>query len=259
MTVHGQGTFATSCGPLPVRRGRAPSAGPVRPGRRAVVHDLRTGGDSGEDTGGGRGAEAAEAAGTAPRDGGATGAAVPELRYPAHDVLVASGLPGSGKTTLIHRTVAPLDDEGGAVVRIDSQDMREAWQRRLPGWLPYALYRPLVRCAHYAGLRRALRSDASVVVHDCGALPWVRRWLARDTRRRGRRLHMVLLDVDPELALEGQAARGRGVSGYAFGRHRRAVRRLVAGVEAGRPPAGCASVVLLDREATSALRGISFE
>ncbi|MEU8822916.1 AAA family ATPase [Streptomyces sp. NPDC048636] len=216
-----------------MRRGRAPSGGPVRPGRRVPVHDLRTADES--------------------------RAAVPELRYPAHDVLVASGLPGSGKTTLISRTVAPLDEEGGTVVRIDSQDMREAWERRLPGWLPYALYRPLVRCAHYAGLRRALRADASVVVHDCGALPWVRRWLAWDTRRRGRRLHMVLLDVDPGVALEGQAARGRGVSGYAFGRHRRAVRRLVAGVEAGRPPQGCASAVLLDREATSALRGISFE
>nr|WP_215911518.1 AAA family ATPase [Streptomyces coffeae] len=230
-----------------MRRGRAPSAGPVRPGRRAVVHDLRTGADTYGDP----------AAGVPPA--ARSGAGVPELRYPAHDVLVASGLPGSGKTTLINRTVAPLDDDGRAVVRIDSQDMREAWERRLPGWLPYALYRPLVRCAHYAGLHRALRSGASVVVHDCGALPWVRRWLAWDTRRRGRRLHMVLLDVDPELALEGQAARGRGVSGYAFGRHRRAVRQLVAGVAAGRPPAGCASAVLLDRAAINALRGISFE
>lgn len=227
--MQGQGTYATTHGPLPARRGEAPAAGTLRPGRRAAVHDLR--------------------AAAGPR----------ELRYPARDVLVASGLPGSGKTTLINRAVPVLDHGGAAVIRVDSQDTRASWEGRLPRWLPYALYRPLVRCAHYAGLRRALRSGASVVVHDCGSLAWVRRWLARDARRSGRRLHMVLLDVEPAVALQGQAARGRGVSGYAFGRHRRAVRRLVSRVEAGRPPEGCASAVLLDRSSAKALRGISFE
>ncbi|WP_374215500.1 AAA family ATPase [Streptomyces sp. RKCA744] len=238
--MHGQGTHATTQRPLPVPRGRTASGPVVRPGRRPVVHDLRG---------------AARPGGAARGPGPAPG----ELRFPAGDVLVASGLPGSGKSTLINRTVPLLDETGAVVVRVDSQNTREAWERRLPGWLPYALYRPLVRCAHYAGLRRALRSDASVVVHDCGALPWVRRWLARDARRRGRRLHMVLLDVEAAVAREGQAARGRGVSGFAFARHRRAVRRLVAGMEEGRPPKGCASAVLLDRPAASALRGISFE
>ncbi|MFI7308759.1 AAA family ATPase [Streptomyces hygroscopicus] len=238
--MHGQGTHATTQRPLPVPRGRTASGPAVRPGRRPVVHDLRG---------------AAWPAGAVPSPGPAPG----ELRFPAGDVLVVSGLPGSGKSTLINRTVPLLDETGAVVTRVDSQNTREAWERRLPGWLPYALYRPLVRCAHYAGLRRALRSDASVVVHDCGALPWVRRWLARDARRRGRRLHMVLLDVEAAVAREGQAARGRGVSGYAFARHRRAVRRLVAGMEEERPPKGCASAVLLDRPAASALRGISFE
>ncbi|MCC3651569.1 MULTISPECIES: AAA family ATPase [Streptomyces] len=180
------------------------------------------------------------------------------LRYPAGDVLVVSGLPGSGKSTLIKRATAALDARGGAVHRIDSQDARDRWQRRLPAALPYALYRPLVRAAHYAGLRRALRSGASVVVHDCGTLTWVRRWLARDARRRGRGLHLALLDVSPETALAGQLARGRGVSGYAFARHRRAVARLVAGAEAGRAPEGCVSVVLLDRASASALHTIGF-
>ncbi|MDT3400012.1 AAA family ATPase [Streptomyces sp. B1866] len=182
-----------------------------------------------------------------------------ELRYRAGDVLVASGLPGSGKSTLMRRTVPGRDAVGGAVLRVDSQDTRERWERRLPGWLPYALYRPLVRCAHYAGLRRALRSGASLVVHDCGTLAWVRRCLARHTGRTGRRLHLVLLDVPPAVARQGQAARGRAVSDYAFGRHRRAVRRLVVAAEDGRPPAGCASALLLDREAASALRGIAFD
>jgi hypothetical protein len=128
----------------------------------------------------------------------------------------------------------------------------------MPGPLPYGLYRPLVRIAHYAVLWRALRSGASLVVHDCGTQSWVRRWLAREARRRGRAMHLLLLDVPPEAALAGQVSRGRGVSGYAFARHRRAVRRLVAQAAAGRLPGGCASAVLLDRAAASALRAIDF-
>lgn len=166
------------------------------------------------------------------------------------DVVVVSGLPGSGKSTLIGRTAAGRG--------IDSQDTRDRWARRLPERLSYAVYRPLVRLAHYAGLRRALRSGESVVVHDCGTQAWVRRWLAREARRRGRRLHLVLLDVTPKTARAGQRERGRGVSGYAFARHRRAVSRLVADAEAGRLPAGCASAVLLDRDGAGALTGIDF-
>ncbi|WP_435854007.1 AAA family ATPase [Streptomyces sparsogenes] len=232
--MHGQGTYATTYGPLPVRQGAVPTGGALRPGCPAAVHDLRG-------------------------EGGAARPGARELRYRAGDVVVASGLPGSGKSTMIDRAVPRLDQRGGPVLRVDSQDTRERWERRMPHWLPYALYRPLVRCAHYAGLRRALRSGASLVVHDCGTLPWVRRWLARDARRTGRGLHMLLLDVDAAVALEGQAARGRVVSRYAFGRHRRAVGRLVATAEGGRPPEGCASVALLDRTAASALRRIGFD
>ncbi|MFF8815005.1 AAA family ATPase [Streptomyces pactum] len=184
--------------------------------------------------------------------------AVDGLCYPLGDVVVVSGLPGSGKSTLMRRTVAALDRHGGPVLRVDSQDTRERWEAALPARLPYGLYRPLVRLAHYAGLRRALRSGAGLVVHDCGTQSWVRRWLARHARRRGRVLHMVLLDVPPAVALDGQVARGRGVSGYAFRRHRRAVRRLVADAERGRLPRGCASVVLLDRPAADRLRTIDF-
>ncbi|TDC76022.1 AAA family ATPase [Streptomyces hainanensis] len=192
----------------------------------------------------------------------ASGAAVLDLRGPEAgpraplppwepgDRVVVSGLPGSGKSTLMGRVAEPA---GSGLVLVDSQEERERWEARLPRWLPYAVYRPAVRTAHYARLWNALRSPAGVLVHDCGRNAFVRRWLARDARRRRRGFHLLLLDVPPDAALAGQAARGRAVSRPAFGRHRRAVARLIAEVEAGALPPGCASATLLDRASVSRL------
>lgn len=172
------------------------------------------------------------------------------LSFRAGDIVVVSGLPGGGKTTLIKRA-AP----GGG---IDSQDVRERWEGRMPRALPYGAYRPLVRVSHYWTLWRELRSGASLVVHDCGTQTWVRALLAASARRRGRRLHLLLLDATPQEALAGQTARGRGVSPYAFARHRTAVTRLLAAAESGRSPRGCASTTLLDRPSAANLAEITF-
>ncbi|MEO3753453.1 AAA family ATPase [Streptomyces sp. B6B3] len=178
----------------------------------------------------------------------------PVLRFPAGHRVVISGLPGSGKSTLMRRTTA----KEGVLTLLDSQEVRDGFARRLPRWLPYAAYRPAVRFAHYARLRRALRSTAGVLLHDSGRTGVVRRWLARDARRRGLGYHLVLLDVPAATALAGQTERGRGVSRYAFGRHQRALVLLLGEVAAGRLPAGCASVTLLDRDAAEALGEIVF-
>ncbi|MEU1272104.1 AAA family ATPase [Streptomyces sp. NPDC005799] len=172
------------------------------------------------------------------------------LLFGPRDLVVVTGLPGSGKSTLMARAVR------GA--RVDSQDARDRWERRLPALLPYVLYRPLVRLAHYAGLRRAVRDGEGVVVHDCGTQSWVRGRLAREARRRGGTLHLLLLDVTPDAALAGQRERGRGVSRYAFLRHRRAAARLIRSVERGELPGGVGSAVLLDRDAADAVVRIGF-
>jgi predicted kinase len=172
------------------------------------------------------------------------------LLFGPRDLVVITGLPGSGKSTLMERAVRGI--------RIDSQDTRDRWDARVCRFLPYALYRPLVRLAHYAGLYRALRGGEGVVVHDCGTQAWVRGWLAREARRRGGTLHLLLLDVTPDTALEGQRERGRGVSRYAFLRHRSAAARLIRSVERGELPEGCGSAVLLDRDAADVLGRIGF-
>ncbi|MFJ3235378.1 AAA family ATPase [Streptomyces sp. NPDC086787] len=223
MTVNRTTACATSAGvALPEQPAAAPAG--VRSAERPapVVRDLR------------------ERAGRSPHG----------LLFGAGDLVVITGLPGSGKTTLMRRAVR------GA--RIDSQDTRARWDARAPRLLPYAVYRPLVRLAHYAALRRALSGGDGLVVHDCGTQTWVRDWLARAARRRGGTLHLLFLDVTPDTALDGQRRRGRGVSRYAFLRHRRAAARLLRAVERGALPHGCDSAVLLDREAADVLRRIAF-
>ncbi|WP_338785510.1 AAA family ATPase [Streptomyces sp. DG1A-41] len=222
MTVNRTTAYATTSGvalpeqpAVPARAGRGPLPVPV-------VRDLR------------------ERAGRGPH----------ALLFGPRDLVVVTGLPGSGKSTLMRRTVPGR--------RIDSQDTRDRWDGRMPRFLPYAVYRPLVRLAHYTGLRRALRTGEGVVVHDCGTQAWVRRWLAREARRRGGTLHLLMLDVTPEEALAGQRDRGRGVSRYAFLRHRAATTRLLRSVELGDLPAGCGSAILVDRDAADTLRRIGF-
>jgi predicted kinase len=189
-------------------------------------------------------------------DGAAADSApIRELRYPAGDVVLISGLPGSGKSTLIRRAVT-----GDDVRLFDSEHVRLAFAERLPDALPYPVYRLPVRVAHYGRLAlAALAGRHSLVVHDCGTLPAVRRNLTRWAARHGHRAHLLLLDVSEKEALNGQRKRGRHVTEFAFHRHRRATGRLVREVSEASRADGCASVVLLDRSSADALDGITFD
>jgi hypothetical protein len=179
------------------------------------------------------------------------GPGVVELEYAVGAVVVVTGLPGAGKSTLMARAAR--------AALADSQTVRERWAARLPGWLPYGVYRPLVRVEHYARLSGALRRAEPLVVHDSGSQAWVRRWLARAGRSRGRPLHLIALVVTEQEATSGQQARGRRVTRHALGRHVRASRSLERELAvSGAPPPGYASAVLLDRTCATRLHAIGF-
>ncbi|KPC60804.1 ATP/GTP-binding protein [Streptomyces chattanoogensis] len=186
------------------------------------------------------------------------------LSYPAGAVVVVSGLPGSGKSTLLRRW-------SRAASVVDPRVLHVAYEAVMPACLPYAVYRPWVRWAHFRWLRKAARGGGPVLVHDCGGRPWMRRWLARSAGRQGRELHLVVLDVGVTEALAGQEARGRRAPRRAFARHHRGLDRLLRGVSrhgavvdarVGIPtPDGvseAASVVLLDRGSRERVASVEF-
>ncbi|MGW7018408.1 AAA family ATPase [Streptomyces decoyicus] len=155
------------------------------------------------------------------------------LSYPAGAVVVVSGLPGSGKSTLLRRWST-------AAAVIDPRVVHVACEAAMPARLPYAMYRPWARWRYFRWLRTAVRDGESLLVHDCGGRPWMRRWLARSAGRQGRELHLVVLDVGVTEALSGQEARGRWAPQRAFTRHSRGLDRLLGalgGPGAAQPPA----------------------
>lgn len=153
------------------------------------------------------------------------------LSYPVDAVVVVSGLPGRGKSTLLHRW-------SKAAFVIDPRLVHVACEAVMPAWLPYAVYRPWARWRYFRWLRTAVRGGGPLLVHDCGGRPWMRRWLSRSTGRQGRELHLVVLDVGVAEALSGQAARSRWAPRRAFDRHHRGLDRLLqalTGPDAAQP------------------------
>ncbi|NDI47821.1 AAA family ATPase [Goekera deserti] len=136
---------------------------------------------------------------------------------PAHPVLlVIGGLPGSGKTTLLRRLLA---DAPPGVTALDSEQVAGRAHRAAPG-VPYRVLRPAVHLLHRLRVLRTVAGPAPVVALTD---PWTSpRWRAavlRAARRRGRVVRQVLLDTPPELAAEGQRARGRVVPTRSMRRH----------------------------------------
>ncbi len=186
------------------------------------------------------------------------------LRLPPAALLVVAGVPGAGKTTLLSRIDAP-----GSLV-LDPEPIRARYQRLL-GRAPYRWWRPLVHAEHFLRVLLALPGPCGLIVHDTGTRGWRRRLLAGLAGRCGRSAHLLLLDVPPEVALEGQRRRRRALRRSAFATHWRGWRQLRAALPAPGEPAatgapdtdqsglhaeGWASLRLLDRPSADRLRRI---
>ncbi|WP_245649681.1 ATP-binding protein [Nocardia shimofusensis] len=247
----------------------APRATLVGPAALApfAVHDLRAAAPHREDARGGdlgsRGPGIGEPGGREPIADDLHDA-IARLRYPRTAALVFAGVPGAGKSTALLRffgsgatELHPPTGPDGRVV-IDSQHARNRWTRRLHR-LPYPLWRPVVQIAHFATIRRALRSATGpVIIHDCGTFRWSRRLISRWASAHRRSLHIVMIDVAPPVARASQARRGRRSSGLFFDLHCRRWAELVGAVTDS-APARAASVIIADRTAINRLTAITFD
>lgn len=194
------------------------------------------------------------------------GSRVTGLNYPAESVLVVGGVPGAGKTTLLRRMFATTGEESTPVRTaegvwiLDSEQARNWWRRYL-GRMPYRWWRPLVHATHYLRFLWILHVPAApIVVHDCATRPWTRRLITAAAHRSRRQAHLLLLDVNPQVATAGQAARGRWVRPSSLAAHFRNWSRLINAIGEPTDPLHrqANSVTLIDRAIARHLRTIRF-
>lgn len=168
------------------------------------------------------------------------------IKVGPRDLILLAGLPGAGKSTLL----AGLRDAPEITVR-DSDQLRTLFGSRVPSWLPYRAYRPLVHAGHqWRVLSAALRAPGPVLVHDPATRAVTRTALAALARLSGRAAVFIWLDVSAPDALAGQQARGRILPPRSFARHVARAGALRGELFSGVVPPGWRTVVLLDRMAT---------
>ncbi|MEU5695518.1 AAA family ATPase [Actinosynnema sp. NPDC020468] len=159
-------------------------------------------------------------------------------------LVVLAGLPGAGKTTLL----AGVDTGGAAAVVLDSDQVRNRLRDLLPTRLPYRLYRPLVHFLHRSRiLWFALFGRGLLLVHEPSTRATTRAGLVVVGWVSGRPRHFLWLDVDPDVALDGQVSRGRLIRSRSFARHVERAARLRAAFADRRPPRGWHRLTVLTR------------
>lgn len=158
---------------------------------------------------------------------------------PRRSLVVFAGIPGAGKSTVLHRLAAhtggPARGAPAAPTVLDSDDVREHLRAGLPGWIRCNWYRPAVHLLHGLRIIRwCALARGPVAAHEPATRASSRALLALCARLSGRERVLVWLRVDPGDALAGQRARGRLIGARSFARHvRRAVRiegLLVTGI-----------------------------
>ncbi len=159
------------------------------------------------------------------------------------ELVVVGGLPGGGKTTMVRRL---LGDGVPGIASLDSEQVAARW--RTGSRVPYRVMRPLVHTQHRLRVLRALAGPAPVVVL---ADPWTSRWwrpvVLGTARAAGRTVRLVLIDVSPEDAAEGQRIRGRRIPEGRMRRHGLRWARLL------RTAAADPDVLVLDRAGAARL------
>ncbi|MFR9731306.1 AAA family ATPase [Saccharopolyspora sp. MS10] len=172
------------------------------------------------------------------------GGQIPSVRTPRRALLVVAGLPGAGKSTVLHKLTAPP----GTVV-LDSEQVRARLRALLPAAVPYRWYRPLVHAAHRARIAWAcLRAEGRVIAHEPSTRGTTRLMLVLFAVLGGRRRVLVWLHVGPEEALAGQHARGRLIRGRSFQLHVHRANRFHRALLAGKAPRAWQDVRLFTRE-----------
>jgi hypothetical protein len=185
-----------------------------------------------------------------------------DLVFPTGSLVLLAGLPGAGKSTLLRRLYDLNDDElrpvstDGAVV-IDSKQSRNWWAQYLSA-LPRRARIPFVYSTHVWRIASSLTRGHGVVAHTRGTWPHLLYGFAWLAHMRGTGMHLVLLDVAPQTALDGQHARGRTLTSRAFSWHVRRWGKLIVKARTGSmPPA--TSVTVLDRTDADRIRTIQFQ
>lgn len=122
-------------------------------------------------------------------------------------MVVVGGVPGAGKSTAVMRHLGALG------VRVLDPDLLRG---RLPRrWMVHTLHQLLV----WGSVLIGPRVMGTLLIQDTATRRGRREALLRLARRRGWRVHLVLVDVSRADALAGQAARGRVVGAASFDRH----------------------------------------
>ena len=171
---------------------------------------------------------------------------------PERVLVLVGGLPGAGKTRLLGSLLAQAPP---GTVGLDSEQVADRL-RALGVRLPYRLLRPLVHAVHRARVRRVLRGPCPVVVLTDPLTSARRRaGLLRSARRAGREVRLVLVDVQPAVARQGQAERRRGLGPRAMARHVRRWRTAQAEAVASGRLSGVPATVVSREEAGSLALG----
>ncbi|ROO84122.1 AAA domain-containing protein [Actinocorallia herbida] len=184
-----------------------------------------------------------------------------ELVFPRGSLVLVAGLPGAGKSTLLRRIYGLTDDErtpveaDGALV-IDSRQARNTCAPYLRP-VPARARIPFVYALHVWRIGRAVLAGRAVVAHTRGTWPLLTRAFARLAARAGHETHVILLDVPPEIALEGQHKRGRTVTPVTFARQVRRWREVLERARHGRLTVA-ASAMVLDRAEADRVERIRF-